>query len=37
MNRDHIAKVGLEIEPEAERLPILRFWQRVKGMIRSGA
>ncbi len=37
MNKDHITKVGLEIEPEAERLPILRFWRRIKSMLRSAA
>jgi potassium/hydrogen antiporter len=35
MSKDHITKVGLEIEPEAERLPILRFLRRLKGMLRS--
>jgi len=36
MQRDRITKVGLEVEPEAERLPILRFWRRVKSAL-SGA
>jgi hypothetical protein len=36
MQKDRITKVGLEVEPEAERLPILRFWRRVKGAL-SGA
>ena len=29
--KDRIAKVGLEIEPEIDRLPILRFWRRLIG------
>ena len=29
LRKDQVVKVGLEIEPEAERLPILRFWRRV--------
>ena len=35
MDKELITKVGLEIEPETERLPILRFWQRVKGLLQS--
>jgi cell volume regulation protein A len=34
LRKDQVVKVGLEIEPEAERLPILRFWRRVVGMVR---
>ena len=35
MQKNRIAKVGLEVEPEAERLPILRFWNRVRGILRG--
>ena len=31
LRKDKIAKVGLEVEPEAERLPILRLWYRLIG------
>jgi cell volume regulation protein A len=31
VEKDHIAKVGLEFEPETERLPILRLWRRLTG------
>ncbi len=37
LQKDRISKVGLEVEPEAERLPILRFWRRIKGLLRSEA
>lgn len=37
LRKDKIAKVGLEIEPEAERLPILRLWRRVVNLVRAGA
>lgn len=37
MDKDRITKVGLEIEPEAERLPILRFWRRLKSMLSGTA
>lgn len=35
LRKDQVVKVGLEIEPEAERLPILRFWRRVVSLWRS--
>jgi cell volume regulation protein A len=35
LRKDQVVKIGLEIEPESERLPILRFWRRVVGMWRS--
>lgn len=35
MEKNRISKVGLEIEPEVERLPILRFWNRVKTALRG--
>ena len=31
--RDKIAKVGLEIEPAAERTPIMRLWRRLRGYL----
>lgn len=37
MQKELITKVGLEIEPAAERLPILRFWRRVKNVLRGAA
>lgn len=37
LRKEKIAKVGLEIEPEAERLPILRLWRRLVGLVRAGA
>lgn len=37
LRKEKIAKVGLEIEPEAERLPILRLWRRLVGFVRAGA
>jgi len=37
LRRDKISKVGLEIEPEAERLPILRLWRRLLGLVGAGA
>jgi potassium/hydrogen antiporter len=37
LRKEKIAKVGLEIEPEAERLPILRLWTRVKSYVRASA
>lgn len=37
MEKNRISKVGLEIEPEVERLPILRFWNRVKSILRGAA
>jgi cell volume regulation protein A len=37
MEKNRIAKVGLEVEPEVERLPILRFWNRVKTALRGAA
>jgi cell volume regulation protein A len=35
LEKDRIVKVGLELEPEAERLPILRYWQRFLGLVRG--
>ena len=35
LRKEKIAKVGLEIEPEAERLPILRLWHRLLGLVRA--
>ncbi len=37
LRKEKISKVGLEIEPEAERLPILRLWRRVLGLLGAGA
>lgn len=31
LHKDRITKVGLEVEPESERLPILRLWRRLTG------
>lgn len=36
LRKEKIAKVGLEIEPPAERLPILRLWRRVLGFVGAG-
>ncbi len=36
LRKDKIAKVGLEIEPQEERLPILRVWRRIVGSARTG-
>jgi cell volume regulation protein A len=33
LRREKISKVGLEIEPEAERLPILRLWRRFLSLV----
>ncbi len=35
LNKDKISKVGLELESEAERLPILRFWRRLMGRMQE--
>jgi potassium/hydrogen antiporter len=37
LRKDQVVKVGLEVEPEAERLPILRFWRRLVRMLRTAA
>jgi len=37
LRKEKISKVGLEIEPEAERLPILRLWRRVLGFLGASA
>ena len=37
LRKEKISKVGLEIEPETERLPILRLWRRVVGLVRAGS
>ena len=36
LRKDKIAKVGLEIEPRAERLPILRLWRRILSLLGAG-
>ncbi|MBV8536915.1 MAG: hypothetical protein JO128_15050, partial [Alphaproteobacteria bacterium] len=37
LRKEKIAKVGLEIEPEVERLPILRLWRRFLSLVGAGA
>jgi cell volume regulation protein A len=37
LRKEKISKVGLEIEPEAERLPILRLWRRFLGLVGARA
>lgn len=34
--KDRITRVGLEIEPEIERLPILRLWRRLSALWQAG-
>ena len=37
VEKGRITQVGLELEPEIERLPILRIWRRLTGRLMPNA